>query len=91
MNLCSSLMNIRGARIPGINLVFNASKKLLWPLLALLPPQGSNLVTPDLHPRLRESLISSVIILSHGNVTKLGGGDVQTFYRCCHAFVSLQI
>ena len=91
MHLGSSLLNIRGARIPCINLVLNAGKKLLWPLLALLPPQGSNLVASDLHPRLRESLISSGIIPSQWNVTKLGGGDVQTFHRRCHPFMSLQI
>ena len=84
-------MNIRGARIPCINLVLKAGKKLLWPLLGLLPLQGSNLVTSDLHPCLRESLISTGIIPSQSNVTVLGGGDVQTFHRCSHAFMPLQI
>jgi hypothetical protein len=49
------------------------------------------LVTSDLHPCLRESLISTGIIPSQSNVTVLGGGDVQTFHRCSHAFMPLQI
>ena len=84
-------MNIRGARIPGINLVLKACKKLLWPLLALLPLQGSNLVTSDLNSCLHQSLISTGIIPIQSNITVLGGGDVQTFRRCSHAFMPLQI
>jgi hypothetical protein len=49
------------------------------------------LVTSDLNSCLHQSLISTGIIPIQSNITVLGGGDVQTFRRCSHAFMPLQI